>query len=319
MTGMARLHVRLRRPWLRELALVLAAYWLYSLVRNLAPRHRVEAVERARDIAGLERSLHVDLEHTLNAAVAARPWLAQVFDYYYAALHLAVTAALLVWLWRRRPDIYPALRRAWLATNGVALLCFWLYPLAPPRLVPGFVDTVATFHTWGSLGTPAVDRVSNQFAAMPSLHVGWAVWCAVAVSMATRRRWVRAVAWCHPALTVVVVLATANHFVLDAVGGLATAGLGFAVAWALSRVWPASVEEDPFVRRPRAASGPPVVLEHVLRSAGGIAHRPRQGADRPRIAGQHVARPAGGEHDGVAHPRRHQPGLGQDSGVARVE
>jgi hypothetical protein len=98
----------------------------------------------------------------------------------------------------------------------------------------GFVDTVVTFHTWGSWGSSGVDSASNQFAAMPSLHIGWSLWCAIVVARLARRRWVRVAAVIYPAATLFVIVGTANHFVLDAVGGVAAVGLGFAVERALS-------------------------------------------------------------------------------------
>jgi hypothetical protein len=316
--------VRRLAPWVQELALVLGCYWLYTLVRNLTPHHREAAFARAGDVLQVEHVLHLDVERSVNAVVAARPWLAQVCDYYYAVMHFAVTVGVLVWLWRRHRARYPWLRTAWLGTNVSALAGFAWYALAPPRLLPGkgYVDTVVHFHTWGSFGSGTVDRVSNQLAAMPSLHIGWALWCALAVTVVTRRRWLRLAVWAYPLLTLLVVVGTANHYVLDAVGGAGATAVGLALATGLDRLRSAVtrvVEEHPFVRRPRPAGGPPVVLEHVLRGTGGIAEAPRQRRAGARVGGDDVAGPAGREDDRVAHPGDQPPGLGQDSGVVPVQ
>jgi hypothetical protein len=98
----------------------------------------------------------------------------------------------------------------------------------------GFVDTVVSFHTWGSWGSSGIDSASNQFAAMPSLHIGWSLWCAIVVARLAHRRWVRLAAAVYPLATLFVIVGTANHFVLDAVGGAVAVGLGFLVERLLS-------------------------------------------------------------------------------------
>jgi hypothetical protein len=98
----------------------------------------------------------------------------------------------------------------------------------------GFVDTVVSFHTWGSWGSSGVDSASNEFAAMPSLHIGWALWCAIVVVGLARRRWLRIVAAVYPLATLFVIVGTANHFLLDAAGGVLVVGIGFAVERLLS-------------------------------------------------------------------------------------
>jgi hypothetical protein len=108
------------------------------------------------------------------------------------------------------------------ATSLLALAGFYLYPLAPPRLLPqyGYIDTLLKFHTWGSLADPKVAEHSNQFAAMPSLHIGWAIWCAAVIFLCGRRLWVRVLGLLYPVWTLLVIVGTANHFIIDAVAGL---------------------------------------------------------------------------------------------------
>jgi hypothetical protein len=227
----------LRRPrWWQELLFVGICYELYSLVRNAVPEHERPAFGRAADLLHLEHRLHIGVEQSVNAFVASRDALAYVCNYYYATLHFLVTIGVMVWLYHRHPLRYRSLRTVLLATNIVALAGFWLYALAPPRMLAGrgFVDTVVSFHTWGSWGSSGVDAASNQFAAMPSLHIGWALWCAIVVVSLAERRWLRVAAVIYPLLTLFVIVGTANHYLLDAVGGAVVVGLGFWIERLLS-------------------------------------------------------------------------------------
>ena len=133
-------------------------------------------------------------------------------------------------MYARRPEAYRPLRRTWWVMNGVALGGFYLYPLAPPRLLPGggFTDTVIDVGVWGSWANDSVAAASNQYAAMPSLHAGWAIWCGVAVALLSTRPWARAVAVAYPVATVLVTLLTANHYLLDAVAGAGVLALALA-------------------------------------------------------------------------------------------
>jgi hypothetical protein len=246
-----------------ELLFLLGCYWLYTTVRNIAPSHVGPAHRRAVDLLNLEKTLHINVEKSVNDVVAGTHWLAYTCNYYYATMHFAVTIGVLLWLFFRRPLVYRRLRSAWLATNICALLGFYVYALAPPRMLPGFVDTVVHFHTWGSWGSAEVTDVSNQYAAMPSLHIAWAMWCAIAIIGLSRRRWLRVVAVIYPIATLFVVLGTANHFVLDAVGGAVVLAMGFGVERALRWVRPGlpSSEEHSLVNAPGPSRRTPVVLD----------------------------------------------------------
>ena len=157
-------------------------------------------------------------------------------DYYYATLHFVVTIGVMIWLFVRRPHVYRGARTVLFATTLIGAAGFYLYPLAPPRLLPqyGYVDTLVKFHTWGSLADPNIAEHSNQFAAMPSLHIGWALWAGIAIVMCARRMWVRVLGALYPVGTLLVIVGTANHFVLDAVGGSRSSWLGFGIQWLLS-------------------------------------------------------------------------------------
>jgi hypothetical protein len=219
-----------RRPRLWEEVLFIgASYFLYSLIRNGVPTHERLAFHRASQILVAERWLHINVELGLNKAVAGVGWLAQTADYYYATMHFAVTIGVLVWLYLRRPLQYRSARTVLYATNIVALIGFWLFPLAPPRMLHGYIDTVVKFHTWGSWGSAGVDAASNQFAAMPSLHIGWSLWCAIVLIKLSTRTWVRVAGALYPVVTCLVIMGTANHFILDAAGGVVALMIGFGI------------------------------------------------------------------------------------------
>ncbi|MGW1405219.1 phosphatase PAP2 family protein [Streptomyces sp. NPDC002403] len=224
-----------RRPriWF-EILLVAASYWVYSLVRNAVPEQRTAALRNADWIWSAERYLGIAVEQTVNHAVNSVTWLIVSMNYYYATLHFVVTVCVLVWLFRCHPGRYAAARLALFATTGVALLGYYLYPLAPPRLMGGghFIDTVLVHHTWGSMASGNFKNMSNQYAAMPSMHIGWSLWCGLTVFALASAPWARLLALLYPTLTLVVIVSTANHFWLDALGGMTCLSFGYAVSYA---------------------------------------------------------------------------------------
>ncbi|MDR3067951.1 MAG: phosphatase PAP2 family protein, partial [Cellulomonas sp.] len=222
----------LRLYW--EVALIALCLWVYNLIRNAAPENVGVAMGHAEDVQRLQDSLHIGFELSFNRFVAAHEPVAQVMNYYYATLHFIVTIAVLVWLFRSHPRRYSRARTVLFVTSMVALFGFWLYPLAPPRLAGmGHIDTLKVFHTWGSFATPEVANNSNQYAAMPSLHTAWALWCGLFIVVCARRTWVRILGGLYPVATVVVIIGTGNHFILDAVAGTAVLGCGFGVSYLL--------------------------------------------------------------------------------------
>lgn len=226
-----RIRVARRPRWWQEIAFIAITYELYSLVRNAVPDQEERALHRAREVLRFEGSLHINIERSLNGFVSHVHALAYACDYYYATLHFVVTVAVMVWLYRRHPLHYRSLRSVLMATTVTALLGFWLFALAPPRMLVdrGFVDTIVVFHTWGSWGSSGVDAASNQFAAMPSLHIAWALWSSVVVVRLASRPWLRVLAAAYPVATLFVIVGTANHFVVDAVGGAVVLTVGFLV------------------------------------------------------------------------------------------
>jgi hypothetical protein len=214
---------RLARPVLRaglELVLVLVLFQLYRWGRGLAKGQEAEAYQNAADVHGLERMLHLPSEAALQALVGSERLL-QLANVYYVGAHFPAMILFLVWGYAFRPRAeYLWARNMAILMTGIGLVVHVVFPLAPPRMRPewGFVDTMAAYGPDAYAGTSGA--LANQFAAMPSLHVGWAVLIAFVV-LRTGPRWLAVVTGAHAALTTCVVVVTANHYWLDAVMALA--------------------------------------------------------------------------------------------------
>jgi hypothetical protein len=226
-----------RTPLWVEALVIVWLCWVYDAVSNLASLRLHAALAHALGVLRIERTLHLDPELTLNRWLAAHHTLGLVVSDYYDNAHFIVTLGLLGWVWYKRPDIYRPLRNALVTINLLGLLVFWLYPVAPPRMLlgAGFSDVVASTHAFGSWHTGALASAANQLAAMPSLHIAWAVWCSLVVWRITARTALRALALLYPCLTALAVLSTGNHFLADVLAGVATAGLAVLLVAVLGR------------------------------------------------------------------------------------
>jgi hypothetical protein len=240
-----------------ELALLALLYVGYSAARLLADGDVARAVANAHDLLHLESVLNLDVERSANQLLTDVPGLALVASYWYSALHYVVTPAVLIWVYRRHALGYRRVRNALVLATATGLVGFVLLPVAPPRMLPGYVDVLATTAGSGWWGSDAsapkgLGGLTNELAAMPSLHVGWALWCAWVVFLCTRNRWLRVAATCYAAGTTLVVIGTANHYVLDAVAGAAV--VAAAVVATRPRVSRGSAPRQPARRQPSAAA-----------------------------------------------------------------
>jgi hypothetical protein len=230
----------LRRPrlWTQGLA-IFWLLWLYDAINNLSPLRRQTALAHADSVLHVEKVLHINPELSLNLWANAHHLVGVTFSTFYDSAHFVVTLAVVGWLWWRRPDLYRPLRNVLVLINVIGMAVFWLYPLAPPRMLPaaGFVDVVTVSHAVGSWHTGVLASQANEYAAMPSLHIAWALWSALGLWVIARRRWVRVVAVLYPVLATVAVMATANHFLLDVVGGGLTVLVAVGVAPGMRRLW----------------------------------------------------------------------------------
>jgi PAP2 superfamily len=232
--------VRLRR-WLSvrhslglEAALVLSLYGVYELARGLVVGNTTKADRHAEQLVAVERSLHLFVEGRVQHAVDALPGLAGLLGIAYLTLHLAVTAVVLLWLNRRRPAAFPFVRTTLLVASALALVGFLAYPAAPPRLAGiGIADTVSSGHV--DLNHGLVSSLYNPYAAVPSMHFGYAFIVATSLLRYGGGRLVRTVGAVYPAFVLLVVVATGNHFFLDAAAGALVAGLAMAAASLLTR------------------------------------------------------------------------------------
>ncbi|MET9443848.1 phosphatase PAP2 family protein [Streptomyces sp. NPDC006610] len=212
-----------------EFLLVAGLFLVYKLGRLAAVGQHGEAYRNAHRVWDLERALRLPGEGAVQSALLHGDALTHLANAYYAAVHFPATAALLVWLYLRRPGHYRWARRALAVLTAAALVLHLVFPLAPPRLLAatGLVDTARVYGP-SVYGSPSADTLSNQFAAMPSLHFGWALMLAIGLIVATRSRW-RWLWLLHPLVTLLVIVETANHFWLDAVAAALLLGGTLAV------------------------------------------------------------------------------------------
>jgi hypothetical protein len=209
---------------LRELLFVVALFVAYKLGRLALTGDLPTAYSNATHLWNLERALGLPDEAALQQAIIGHDWAVRAANLYYASVHFPATAALLLWTYLCRPAHYRRARTILATLTAAAFAVHALVPMAPPRLLPatGMIDTG---HAIGPsvYGPPATDTLANQYAAMPSLHVGWAAVVAVVLITTSRTRW-RWLWLLHPLLTLAVVVVTANHYWLDAAVALALLG-----------------------------------------------------------------------------------------------
>jgi hypothetical protein len=217
-----------RLYWWVELIAAAVFYEVYSFIRNLHHSTPAEARANALDIIRWERALGMFHEQAVQAW--ADGWHAGIVaaNYFYGSLHFIVTVGVMIFLYRKWTDDYPLWRNT--LAIGTAL--------APPRMFDGstfhmnlgFIDTLAKDPAFWSFNEGAMKKISNQFAAMPSVHCAWAGWCACALVPRLRYGWAKALAILYPACTVTVIVVTANHWFLDAVGGFFVLAVGYGLA-----------------------------------------------------------------------------------------
>ena len=224
--------------WWLEGLVILGADQAFEWVRSKIVGSASSAVRSARTIVRLEKWTWTYHELTVQKLVLPYTHLVEGLDIYYGTIHFAGPPIVLIALWRWFPDQYRRWRNALVAASLLGLFLFWVYPLAPPRLMPPPFHFADTMRSVGGLGPLDSGRFKddNPFAAMPSLHLAWSTWCACAVATVATRPWKRIAVFLYPAATLFVVMATGNHWFLDAVGGWVVLALGWAIAGVLERL-----------------------------------------------------------------------------------
>jgi hypothetical protein len=239
---------RIRHGWVLEIAGCAAFFVAYDQVRDRLSGSAGPAFRNAKDIVRWEKALGLYQERAIQQAFLSADWFMAFWNIYYGTIHFVVPVVALVLLYRKLPARYVRYRNTLAFMLAIGLLGFWLYPLMPPRLMParyGFVDTAAKFFNFGPQvnvglgpdGQPtaaAIKTYGNLFAAMPSLHVGWSTWCAFALWPLARKAWVKVLLVLYPLTILFCIVVTANHWILDAVGGWIALGAGYALAGVLS-------------------------------------------------------------------------------------
>ncbi len=262
--------------WWVEVLMLAVLYYSYTGTRSVADASVADAMHLGRDLLRLETYLHIDVELSLNRWVQRVPAVAVICCYYYATLHFIVTPSLLVWSHRRNTRNYAQIRWTLVVTTLLSLLGFFLFPTAPPRLLTGthYTDTMAHFEGWGwwtgtaSAAPDGLESLTNQFAALPSLHCAWSLWCGFLLVRFGRHRLTRVLGALYPMATLFVVMSTANHYLLDAVAGWSVLGVSAAAValvfnWRRGRTGPAAAPDSPAptVAPRRSGDGVPGVTE----------------------------------------------------------
>jgi hypothetical protein len=283
---------RSKLRWWREVIYIVLVYVGYSAVRNQFGSGAGSTVDadpafnHGKAIIQLQRNMGLYFEDRLQQWYLDLPWdgLIRVWNVYYGVFHFVVAAFALVYLYRKAPWRYRLWRNTLAFTTLLALVGFATFSLMPPRLLDdpgiyggcrvyageasraadeagdppcdeyGYVDTVAVYGGWASFGSDEMAAVSNQYAAMPSMHIGWSTWCALVLAPLVRRRWVKALVIAYPLLTLFDIMVTANHYWIDGLGGLVCLGIGYVLARVLTAWW-------------ESWRGPAVVTEPALAPA----------------------------------------------------
>ena len=240
---------RTRHGYLVETVVGIALYLLYDELRSRASGSGVVALRHGYDVVRWERAVGMFQEYRIQHAFIHWHGFLSFWNIYYGTIHFALPVIALVMLWRRAPARYVRWRNVLLVMLTLGLLSFWAYPLMPPRFMPrrfGFVDTAAEFFNFGPQqrvvlvhGVPtAASRAAfgNLFAAMPSLHVGWSTWSALALVPVLERRWVQALVLLDPLVTTFAIVVTANHWILDAVGGWVALGAAWLIVVGIEQI-----------------------------------------------------------------------------------
>ena len=237
---MTRLHLRFTaetwRRLIRETCLVATLAVIYVEIGKHMVQAGGAAASHAMLVVSAEQDLGLFREHAVQAAIIGNDTVTDAFNAYYGGTHFLIPALVLAFLMIRHPAHYQRARTALTVATGLGFLCFWLFPVAPPRLLParfGIIDTLVAPDGSGSIDSTLISSAGDKYASMPSLHVAWAVWCALALYPVVRSRLLRALIVAYPVMTTLVVVATGNHFFLDALAGALLA----VIAWvAVTRI-----------------------------------------------------------------------------------
>ncbi len=227
----ARLRSVVKRYYgLTQITLVVAAFQVYEAFRRMIDPNWGAAMANAHRIVSVERITHLGWEQSLQRAFLQIPDLVQAMNVFYFVGHFLLTGIFFFWLYHRSCDGFRSFRNAFLVTTALALLIHWKFPTAPPRLAGvGLQDTLRQL-SHIDIGSDRTSSYYNPVAAIPSLHAGYALGVGIGLALYARRHWVRILGALYPAAVVLTIVVTGNHFVLDAIAGMAVLAAGFLLA-----------------------------------------------------------------------------------------
>lgn len=254
-------HDRVGLKWWTEAIITLAFYVVYSAVRNqfgsaLGGDILDRAFDNAIRVIDIEKAMGLYHEEWIQEQFLDIDPFIVFWNVFYGSFHFAVTIFAMVHLFRHFPQRYLFMRSTLAATTATALIGFAFFPLMPPRLLSAcvpdssygacradhnYIDTLVDPGGLWSFESGTMESISNQYAAMPSLHIAWATWCAVGLYPVLRRRWAKLAIASYPLVTLFAIIVTANHYWIDALGGLVALGGGLLLARPLSRLLPGRV------------------------------------------------------------------------------
>lgn len=240
-TASIRLRQRHRVAFLRESAIVLSAYFIYFLIRGATEGRASEAIDRALSLEALEERLGIFFEVELQRAVIDYGWVIEAANAVYIWAHWPLIGAIGLWLYLAQRDRYRVYRNTMLLSGAIGVVIFALFPTAPPRLAnPEVIDTVVERTDIYRVMQPPL--LTNQYAAIPSLHFGWNLLMGIALVRESNLFWARGIGWVSPPAMLIATLVTANHYVLDIVagGGLVLLALVAVELWPPARLAPRS-------------------------------------------------------------------------------
>ena len=265
-TDYSSLRQRLGLRWWAEVLVIAVFYGIYSLIRNQFGSATVtqgaevltgvakDAYENAADVIAVEDFFGLFQEHRIQDFFLDWTWFISFWNVFYGFFHFAITTVVLVWLYARFPKDFARWRTIGLITTGLGLIGYALFPLMPPRLLGaeiaelganmdpyGFLDTIkdedGKFWRLWSYNSGTFQSISNQYAAMPSLHFAWAGWCTMILYPRMRRTATKVLAAIYPVAVLFAIVVTANHYWLDAVGGLGALAIGYIAGDKLHHKW----------------------------------------------------------------------------------
>ena len=243
-----------QRRWWKEILFILGFYLVYARIRNqfgsngLFAADTTTAADNARTVINLEKKVGLFFEEQLQSFFIDWGWCLWFWNVFYGSLHFVVTIGTGIFLFRKFPARFLRYRTGLAITTALGLVGFAAFPLMPPRLLStpppyggsmtefAFVDTLAVHGGLLSFDSGTLQAISNQWAAMPSLHLAWAAWCALALIPVLNSRWARLTMWSYPIATSFGIVVTANHYWIDGLAGLVVLILGMECAKLISRI-----------------------------------------------------------------------------------